>query len=38
MKKISTKIKRKLRNIKKLKKVNVNRYRIGKITQFSQIY
>ena len=29
MKKISTKIKRKLRNRKKLKKVNVNRYRIS---------
>ena len=29
MKKINTKIKRKLRNRKKLKKVNVNRYRIS---------
>ena len=29
MKKISNKIKRKLRNRKKLKKVNVNRYRIS---------
>ena len=29
MKKINNKIKRKLRNRKKLKKVNVNRYRVS---------